>query len=330
MNEQQAVAVRDPRDPFSQALSLLFKEAKNPRELKEKYRAEMAPLVTQVAFKIGAIDTEKSISERAIPVFAGVISMYLMEQTKGEGGVEKWSTEILSHPFSHLFRRGYTLIHDILKGRSRLEVRQGEKSIFYETTTERIEAFATHREEGMWAGYALYADEADGVAQEKTRRAFADWLVEKYKGREVMRKARERLLSEPDGFDYGEIIRKALYNVCYTGKPSLQMDFRRARDIVDGAQKNKRWFVEAQKHLDSFVAGLPQHFRDAFFTPVKKEAVQERGIHGEAESVLRNLQAICTKKFGRLEAIDDVCVNTGVPPPILGKTAKAFLGDIGT
>ena len=44
MNEQQAVAVRDPRDPFSQALSLLLKEAKNPRELKEKYRKELKEL----------------------------------------------------------------------------------------------------------------------------------------------------------------------------------------------------------------------------------------------------------------------------------------------
>lgn len=330
MNESQAVAVRDPRDPFSQALSLLFKEAKNPQELKEKYRKEMIPLITQVAFKIGAIDTEKSIAERAIPVFAGIISIYLMEQTKGEARAETWVHELSPHELPHLFRKGYTLIHDILRERSRLEVRKGEKTIFYETTVERIEVFATHREGDMWVGYTLYADEADGVAQERVRRDFAAWLMQGLHGKKLKQEANEKLFSEPEEFNHGEIIRRVLYNVCYTGEPSLRMDFRRARDIVDKAQKSKIWIKDATRNLETFVAGLPPSFRDAFSVPVRKEATEERGIYGEAESVLRNLNAICLKKFGRLEAIDDVRVNTGVPPPILGKTAKALLGDIGT
>ncbi len=326
MNEQQAVAVRDPRDPFSQALSLLFKEAQNPRELKEKYRKELTPLVTQVALKIGAIDTEKAIAERAIPVFVGTIGIFLMKETGGAYNAEKWRTLISSCPIAHLFREGYTLVHDIIKKRWRLEVRVGEQSVFYETAIERMVVFATYRVDGMWAGYALYADEADGVAQESTRRAFAEWLMHNFQGRTVAREAAEKVFSEPDEMDTGDIIRRALYHVFDTGKPSLKMDFRRARDLVHRARKSTDWLVKAEGRFNAFVETLPSHFRNAFSTPVKKETPEERGLHGEMESVWHNLQWICRKRTNALEAIDEVCVNTGIQPPILGKKAKKILG----
>jgi len=326
MNEQQAVALRDPRDPFSQALALLFKEASNPRELKEKYWKEMIPLVTQVAFKIGAIDTEKSVAERAIPVFVGIISIYLAKQTGGVGNARQWIDEISAHDFSNLFRMGYTLIDLILKKRWRLEVRSGDKTRFYTTAVERIEVFATHRQDGVWAGYQLYADELDGVLREQVRIEFADWLSKNYHGSAEIRKAKSKLFSEPEIFDHGEIIRRVFYNVCYNAIPSIRMDWNRARSIVDEAKKNRSWISGAKERFAEFVSGLPEQFRQEFAIPVGKEITSGRGIFGEAENVLGNLNAISSKKkYGRAFAIDYICVQTGVSPPMLSIVARKCL-----
>ncbi|MFA6295612.1 MAG: hypothetical protein WC666_04340 [Candidatus Paceibacterota bacterium] len=75
--------VIDRRDPFTQALAFLFRNEKNPLALRQKLREEMIPLVTQVAVKIGGIDTEKAVRDRVLAVFSGVISLHLVNLTKG-------------------------------------------------------------------------------------------------------------------------------------------------------------------------------------------------------------------------------------------------------
>src|SRR3989344_8974643 len=239
----QSVAVRDTRDPFSQALSLLFREAKNPDKLKEKYREEITPLVTQVALKIGAIDTEKVIAERAIPVFVGMISLHLAGIKNGSATLTDWVAEIQSETLSTLFRKGYTMFHSVKDIMVTVELSDGG----YNTPmspVERMELYSNYKEQGVWAGYALYTAHIASREGIETKRDFCLWLVEITHGREIAREANQNEI-DPGGLDEGTIIRRCLYNILFIGKPSLHMDYHKVESMVIAA-KRPGWRVRAK------------------------------------------------------------------------------------
>ena len=316
--------IRDKRDPFTQALAFLFRSEENVLTLRRKLHKEMISLVTQVAVKIGGIDTEKAVRDRALAVFTGIVSLYLMNLTKGSNNPEEWSRIVSSGDLRILFQRGYTMIHEILHGRWKLEIEKDGKRIFYETRTERLEQFAVHRINDQWAGYILYLKEATSLKEEILWSEFANWLKDDYSGkREHRRISEQSLFHEGELFEEGEIIRRVFYYILHSGKPSFIMNFRIAREIVDHAQKDKKWLQKATINYSRFVTSLPLRFQECFLYQVREDE-PGNSIMSEVSSVWRNVKWICRKRkhSNRSEAIDSVCINTGVPSPGLSKSNR--------
>ncbi len=319
MNEQ-AIAVRDPRDPFSQALSLLFKEAKNPRELKEKCRKEMILLVTQVAFKIGAIDTEKSIAERAIPVFAGVISMYLMEQTKGGSDTRVWASEVAMRELKELFRRGFTMLDVFIKHLS-----PRGKGLLLEhrvvSFVEYLEQYATLSKNGMWIGYQEYTKENALRLEEVTLREFAEWLGKETKAQKHLEPGETLAQFQYAHGSWAVVVTRILLNVFAFGKPSFVMNYQKLKKITDAtvaARKEQQWRTRAERHYEAFLATVPERFQQV----LKQENKTTEAV-GFAFNLLRNF---ADRRTSHAKSVDYACLAVGIPSPGLSKEAQQVFG----
>lgn len=315
----QAVAIRDSCDPFSQALSLLFKEAKNPSELKEKYRKEMTPLVTQVALKIGAIETEKTIAERAIPVFAGTISIFLMEQTNGGHQTQEWAALVASRPLAQLFREGYTALHALLSHTSPL----GKGFFQVESFVERLEQYATLKKEGVWCGYQHYAAARASRQEEVTLQEFAEWLAAETNAQRHLNEGETVAQFVYEHGTWAIVVTRVLLNIFYSGKPSFVMDFQKLRKMVDAmlAEKKrgkKKWKTRAEKHYEVFFETVPDKFKQPLLTKSKtSEAVS---------SAWKTFCSFVDLRTSREKNIDYACLAVGIPPPGLSKEARKTFG----
>jgi len=306
------IQIRDSNDPFTQTLAFLFKTAKNAPELKQKMRQEMIPLITQVAIKIGTIDTEESIRDLALPVFTGTISLHLAHVVNDKecDVMEEWTRQIATQNLSTLFRQGYTLIDELIK-----KVRKERKSVLFfraETFGERVQKYSTHIENGVWAGYEFYRKKLTSYVDERTLHEFAVWLFEKsgVSVHELRQGLVDVDIDIPD-----TMVARVLLNVLHSGRICADLNFRKVRDIVDAARTNQKWWVRAQKHYSSFVESLPEEFRQHLIR-------DDSQITESVASTLKMAKKLTDKRTSKYKNIDDVCFMTGLNPPGLTKEAR--------
>lgn len=308
--ESMKLQIRDSRDPFTQGLAILLRTAKDATRLKRELKAKMAPLVVQVAVKIGGVDTERSVRDRALPVFTGIISLYLAKLVYGKdcNAPEEWAKVIANNDLVTLFRQGYTMLDELVKNQ-----RIGKRGGGYkecETVSDRLILYATHRVDHVWAGFQLYRRDALDYSEEQSLQDLSKWLA----GKEVTRRMmQENQLKEE--IDTPEmIVRRALLNFLHSGKVSIVLNFKKVRGIVDSAQANKKWLERAQMRFTAFIERLPDDLR-----PVNRE---DGLIEDVLESTLRYVVDIATRKYSRAEAVDGLCLFAGLNPPGLTKEAR--------
>ena len=320
MKNEMSVAVLDLRDPFSQALAYLFKETGNIPALKAKMRVELVPLVLSVARKIGAIGTERSVSARAIPVFTGVVSLHLADLTKGGQNVREWASEISVRDLKTLFRKGYTLLDKLLNNTSR-KGKAGRAFREVESFAERMESYATVREEGIWMGYQLYTDFLVSYQGMELQKEFAGWLVDKAGARKELRELLDSGLGLEELVDSAEIINRILLNVINSGRISFSMSFKKVKEVVGKARKDKKWRERGLKRYAAFVEELPPRFKESLTTT--STTLLSVGY------ILHNLHLVEDphgKKFTQEEDIDAVCLNVGINSPGMSLVARKELG----
>ena len=99
-------------DALSECLAYVLPTAPKPTICRIK--ENLKNTTVSVAIKTGNIVTEAQIS-RALDILRGVISLYLYSCTNGLDDVKTWSRLIEddNFDFNTLFRRGYTLIHNL-------------------------------------------------------------------------------------------------------------------------------------------------------------------------------------------------------------------------
>lgn len=303
--------IRDSKDPFTQTLAFLFKTAKDAPELKQKMRKDMIPLVTQVAIKIGGIDTEQSVRDRALPVFTGIISLHLANVVNGKehDAIEEWAKQIATHDLGMLFRKGYTLIDELIKN-VRVS-RKDDPFLRVQSFAERMQAYSTHIENGVWAGYELYLKQLTSYTDEKILHEFAVWLFEK--AGTPVHKLRHDL--DIDVEIPETMVSRVLFNVLHSGRISSDLNFKKVRDIVDAARANQKWWVRAQKHYSSFGENLPEKFRKCL-------ARSDSEVTKSMTSTLAAVKRLTNKRTSRYKNIDNICLMAGLNPPGLTKEAR--------
>jgi len=305
--EIMQIQKRDLADPFTQALRILLKE--KGLEFKEKTQSEMTALIKQIAIKIGAHDTVKVIRDRALPFFTGTISIYLASLTDkigtGENQVARWVDEINVVDMKTLFRKGYTILDNFGRHTSRkvnflMEVRT-------ESRLEAMEAYATHRDEGIWDGYVHYASFKTVFDQSLLLEEFSQWLVKNAKDGAKAARAKEE--DSEDIIDSNVIVFRMILNLLHTGKISFSMTYQRIRDIVEQARGNKKWERNAEARYKKFVSLLPQPFKKALET---EEVTEVTKAVAYALSQAHGMTHL-TKSIE--EDIDIACLNSGIMSP---------------
>jgi hypothetical protein len=312
-----ALVKSNPRDPFSQALALLLRE-KGAKKLKKKLYDEMVPLIVQVAGRIGAMDYENTISERALPVFAGTISLALMEKTGGVANVCVWAREVKSAGMTVLFRRGFTMVHNLVNLPKEPHDFQiwlmgeydGPQLYRDKNTAEVLEHYATKRTNGRWSGFESYSDEAAFRLKLQSRFELALFL-----GRLV--KAENAMRSQPElRFDHMVIMCRILLNVFCSGKASAYGDSNLIVEAVEAAHSKKTWWKDADRNRRRFLDSLPFNWCDVW-----KGA---EGDHGEGVySLIKTLKSVSKAKDGETKkqlqrrlanAVEDIQSQTGLIP----------------
>lgn len=262
----------------------------------------MSPLVTQVAIKIGAIDTEKSLRDRALPVFTGIISLHLANVVNGRecNVIDEWAMQITNHDLKVLFRKGYTLIDELVK-----KIIEGKKAghvLATQSFAERIQHYSTHTENGVWAGYGYYQKQLTSYLDAKALHEFALWLFEKA-GTPVTKIHRDIDIQTPE-----TMVSRVLFNVLHSGKITPILDLRKVRRIADTASNNQKWFDRSQNHYSSFLESLPERFRQYLV----RDDSDIRIIIVAALNVAKRLVNESTE---RDRNIDHICLMSGLNPP---------------
>ena len=303
--------IRNSQDPFTQTLVFLFRTTKNEFELRRKVRADIVPLVTQVAVKIGSIGTEQSVRDQALPVFTGTISLYLASVVSGRkcDVIEEWAKQVTTNDLGTLFRKGYTLIDELVRNTG--ANRDGGRYLEVKTFAERIREYTTHIENGVWAGFDLYQNRLTAYADKKMLDEFASWLFLK-----AGTPTRKSVCEANGDFDIAEtMVSRVLVGVLHSGKISSVLNLKKVRAIVRAARGNPKWWARAQKHYASFVKNIPEKFRkclDRTDSEVTKSVVLALGL----------AKSLVDGKMSRDESVDRVCLDAGLNPPGLTEKVK--------
>ena len=253
------IKVRDSRDPFTQALAYLFKTRGDAPELRQKMRGVMIPLVTQVAVKVDAIDTEQSVRDKALPVFTGVISLHLADIVNGKecDEIEEWVKQITTYDLQTLFRKGYSLIDGLVRN---VSIQKKDDPFFrIQTFAERMREYSTHVENGEWSGYKFYQNKLSYYQGEKVLDEFAEWLSRK-----------AGVIFNPSLVNTGgtvdmssTIVSRVIFSIMHSDRISVDINLKGVRAIVDSARTTKNWWSRAEKRCNKFIEGLPHKFIEA-------------------------------------------------------------------
>ena len=301
------ITIRNSDDPLTKTLAFLFKAETSAQKLKLKMRSEMIPLVTQVAIKIGAIHSEKSVRDRALPVFTGVISIYLASITDGKNCevLEEWVKTLNDNNLNTLFRKGYTMLHEVVTN-----VHFGKDGMTggLQTSIERVEYYATFKDKGLWMGYAEFAADLQSYRRMLGERDFAKWLV-----RKTM--AGEDVAERVGGYEPDEVVNIIVFNLFHSNKLSFEMSYRKVKEICEAAQKNKEWLKRAKARYESFKASLPPRFKSIL-------TMTDRYDRSLEHFLFNNARKIAGKRTSLAANIDFLCLMTGVPAPGLTKEAR--------
>jgi hypothetical protein len=308
--------IRDKRDPFTQALGYLLKQDKDAVAFKQKLRQEMIPLVTQVAVKIGAIVTEKSVRDQALEVFTGVISLHLAHTSVAEKGdlVVNWVEEIRSSDLELLFRKGFTLIDELLDidenqvsfsdwfcdiKRRKIHSSFHQMHSTFLTQVEHLVHHATSRDEtGLWIGYQSLR----GLFDTKERFEYIMWLIGQA-GAEKEVEANRGIYYDPD-----IIANRIATNLMLTGKVTLAMDYPRVERVITAAYGQKRWLATAKARYRKFLKTAPEHFQ---------RSVSEKGENIWKSQVYfwEMVNDWPKKKLDHRTSIENLCLAVAVNSP---------------
>jgi|GEM_PF-6414540 len=255
-----AVAVQrlDPHDPFSQALAFLLKK-RNAAATREKFKKLMVPAVQSVAVKIGTLDLAQKVTELALPVFTGTVSLYLVDSTGGVSDVPKWAEMLQTNELTLLFRQGYTLVykfcqlptnHTDFKGWLSGEDSRNSVVSTSPSLIESLEKFATSRSHGVWNGYGVYVKSFYRQSDFKRKFELAVEIA-RLAGAEKDLRSDEELL-----VDHTVSICRAMLNVLDSGKISLKGTNREVVRIVRSACTSESWWDKAKANREIFLSKL--------------------------------------------------------------------------
>ncbi|MEI8328352.1 MAG: hypothetical protein WCG02_04450 [Candidatus Taylorbacteria bacterium] len=301
--------IRDKRNPFTQALSFLFRNEKDVDALKRKLRKEMIPLVTQVAIKIGGIGTEGAVRNRSLEMFTGMISMHLAQITVGKQGdlISEWADIVKGADLALLFRKGYTVLNEYIPfednsvsfGDWVANIRSRSLKGAFFMKVEYLEKHSTNRDkEGFWTGYA----HLNHMYILKEQFEYALWLVRQAKAEQNVIEDRTLYM------DSETVVSRILINIFLSGRVSMAMDYRRVKRVIDLAHGKKHWLVEAMKRYERFLLTVPESFRSSILT-------EGRSLHGRQRMFWEMVEGWSTKRLTHDQAIDDLCMYVAINPP---------------
>lgn len=222
-------------------------------------------MVTTMAVKIGGIESETAVRDRALTTTTGVMSIYLatIPVPRDAEVVGLWAREVERQGLMVLFRKGYGLLKEVFDLRQ-IDVSFGSwvaNSVSGQAQTRpeaddarRMELIATKTKNGSWIGYAEFLEERAYRINEHVSNDFALWLVRK-------------VSAERDVVDHADLYQEAhlfvervILNLMHTGKLTNGMDYQTVRKIVKEARGNAAWHARGMRRYRTFLKTIPARF----------------------------------------------------------------------